>query len=132
MCDSSLGFFPNAEFEMSGSSYGEDVGWQQEMEGLHDQDGDAGHPSKEMSDMLSATVVAQEVAGGSATEGSQRAQPRSRSPSAGYTAQIASPALSFSQGPAMDSAKDREQHGVSMDACWPQRQAKGSLDYILL
>ncbi|KAK8013601.1 hypothetical protein PG991_009194 [Apiospora marii] len=131
MCDSSLGFFPNAEFEMPGSSYVEDVGWQ-EMEGLHDQYGDAGHPSKEMSDMLSATVVAQEVAGGPATEGSQRAQPRSRSPSAGYPAQIASPTLSFSQGLAMDSAKNRRQHGVSMDACWPQRQAKGSLDYILM
>ncbi|KAK7937564.1 uncharacterized protein PG986_014432 [Apiospora aurea] len=132
ICDSNAGFFANAEFEMSGSSHGEDVGWQQEMEMLHDQDGDAGHPSAEVPNIRSVMLTQETDARGAAAEGSQCSQLRCWSPAARYPAQIASPALCFSQGPAMNPAKDRGQHEASMDACWTQRQAKGSLDYILL
>ena len=129
--DRSAEFFPNPESDASSLGNGHAIGLHQEMEGLHDQDGDAGDSLAEMPNM-SPTILAQETgAGGSATEGPRSSQPRCGSPSAGYPAQTASLALSFSQGPAMNSAKGWGPHEASMDA-WGRSHEKTSLEYILV
>ncbi|KAK7937506.1 uncharacterized protein PG986_014374 [Apiospora aurea] len=129
--DMSAGSSPNPESDASSLGNGHAIGLHQEMEGLHGQDGDAGDSSAEMLNMPPTILAQRTDAGGPAIEGPRGSQPRCGSPSAGYPAQTASLALSFSQGPAMSLAKGWGPHEASMDA-WGRSHEKTSLEYILM
>jgi len=122
---------PNPESDASGLSNDDTISSHQEMEGLQDQDGDAGDSPAEMPNKP-PTILAQETdAGGPATEGAWGSQPRCGSAFVGYPARAASLARSFAQGPTVESGKSRGPHEPSMDVWGIQSRAKTSLEYIL-
>ena len=105
--------------EWPGLGNGHTIGLQQEMEWMHDQKGDAGDSSIEIPNMLPA-FLAQE------TDADGLDKPlRWRSCSVSL-------ALSFSQEPAVNSAKGRGPDKASMDAWGIRSDEKTSLEYILM
>jgi hypothetical protein len=73
--------------EWPGLGNGHTIGLHQEMEGMHDQEGDAGDSSVEMPNMPPAILAQETDAGGPAIKGDRGVRPRYRSPSAGDPAQ---------------------------------------------
>ena len=66
---------------------GHTIGLHQEMEGMHDEEGDAGDSAVEMPNMPQAILAQETDAGGPAIKGDRGVRPRYRSPSAGDPAQ---------------------------------------------
>ena len=73
--------------EWPGLGSGHTIGLHQEIEGMHDQEGDAGGSLVEMPNMAPATLAQGTDADGPAIEGHRGAKPRYGSPSAGDPAQ---------------------------------------------